>query len=531
MKHFSIRFEPDNRKTSVHAGATIVEAAGQVGIILETICGGEGTCGKCKVRIQPEGREVLACQHRIERDLVVSIPAQSRLFEHKILEHGIDAPSVTPTIGLEYGEKADSGRILGLAVDIGTTTVVAKLLDVMTGEVVGVKSALNPQTRFGDDVISRISHGTSQKGAAELRAAVVDCINSLTENICRERNLSADDIVEACIVGNTTMNHLFLELPVAQLGQAPYQAHSLDACDRAASESGLRMNPAGNVHSVANIAGFVGSDITAVGLALDIESSGQTTLVVDIGTNGELLLSKDGRVYAASCAAGPAFEGARIICGARAASGAIEAVVVNGEDIGIDVIGGGEARTVCGSGLIDAVAVMLELGIIDQMGRFVDVQQLQRAPEPIRRRVGLYQGKPAFYLSGSEGRSDAVFIAQEDIRQVQLAKGAIRAGIQLLQKRVGIDDEDLGAVLLAGAFGSYIRRESAVRIGLLPDVEIHKIRFVGNAAGSGAQMILLNRQSREAATRLARSIEYVEIANDAAFTDVYADAMLFPASG
>jgi len=319
-------------------------------------------------------------------------------------------------------------------------------------------------------------------------------------------------------------------LPVIQLGRAPYKAFSLDAHDVPAEQLHIEMNPAGNVHTVENIAGFVGSDTTAVALAVDIDSSEETTLVVDIGTNGELVLGTKDKLYAASCAAGPALEGARITCGSRAVEGAIEAVVINEDDIDLDVIGNYcPARSICGSGLIDAVAVMLNLGIIDSSGRFVEPQKLHdKLPPTIFSRIIVQDGQLTFCLYRAANVSERkVFLTQKDIRQMQLAKAAIRAGIRLLQKKVGLEDCGIEHILLAGAFGNYIRKESAMRVGLLPAVPVEKIRFVGNAAASGARMILLSRHWREKARELARKIEYVEIAHEPEFQDVYADSMLF----
>jgi uncharacterized 2Fe-2S/4Fe-4S cluster protein (DUF4445 family) len=323
------------------------------------------------------------------------------------------------------------------------------------------------------------------------------------------------------------MNHIFIKLPVIQLGQAPYKAYSLDAHDLSPGELALQINPAGNIHTVENIAGFVGSDTTAVALAVDINSAEEMTLVVDIGTNGELVLGTKDKLYAASCAAGPALEGARITCGSRAAEGAIEAVVVNKNDIDLDVIGNSPPRSICGSGLIDAVAVLLDLGIIDRTGRFVEPTKLKRElPPAIFSRIVERDGQPAFVLA-ENADADAVFLTQKDIRQMQLAKAAIRAGIKILLRKLGIADADIRHILLAGAFGNYIRRESALRIGLLPAVAVERIRFIGNAAASGAQMALLSQKCRENAWQLARKIEYIEIAHESDFQDIYADSIAF----
>lgn len=289
------------------------------------------------------------------------------------------------------------------------------------------------------------------------------------------------------------------------------------------------MNPAGNIHTVENIAGFVGADTTAVALAVGINSIDQTTLVVDIGTNGELVLGAKDKLYAASCAAGPAFEGARITCGGRAAEGAIQAVIENEDDIDLDVIGNCPPRSICGSGLIDAVAVLLDIGVIDGTGRFAKPQMLRgKLPPAIFSRIIEHEGQLSFCLAGAVNVSErGIFLTQKDIRQVQLAKAAIRAGIKLLQRKVGLSDSDIECILLAGAFGNYIHPESALRIGLLPAVPTERIHFVGNAAASGAQMILVSQQIRDLAHELARRIEYVEIAHEPDFQDVFADSMSF----
>jgi uncharacterized 2Fe-2S/4Fe-4S cluster protein (DUF4445 family) len=530
VKHFKVTFEPDGRQISIHAGATLVEAAGQAGIILNSTCGGKGTCGKCAVNLEPRFQQVLACQYRIQTDLTVTIPISSRFFEQKILSCGIDAQAkVPPTVYKKYLGKASADKIFGLAVDIGTTTVVAKLINMTDGRCLATQADLNPQTKYGDDVISRITYAQTDAKLAELQKTIVDCINKLIAKLCTQASIDSKHIYEACVVGNTTMNHIFLKLPVKQLGQAPYKAFSLDAHDLPAEKTTLQINSAGNIHTAGNIAGFVGSDITAVALAVDINSAEEETLVVDIGTNGELVLGTADKLYAASCAAGPAMEGARIIHGSRAVEGAIEAVVVNDKDIDFDVIGNCPPHSVCGSGLIDAVAVLLDLGIIDTTGRFAHASTLEGKLSPaILSRMIQQGGQPAFILaSGEESGDKEVVLTQQDIREVQLAKAAIRAGIKLLQKKIGLVDDDIKQILLAGAFGNYIRRESALRIGLLPAIAAERIHFVGNAASSGAQIILLSSQAREKACKLAQKIEYIEIAHEPEFQAVFADSMSF----
>ena len=528
MKHFTISFKPDGKQISIHSGATVMEAAGQAGIILNTICGGKGTCKKCLIKLEPDGQEVLACQYRITSDLTVIIPEEARFFEHKILAHGIET-EIEESAGIyeKYLGTTSADKIFGIAVDIGTTSVVAKLINMIDGQCLATEAALNPQSKYGDDVISRIAYAHNKENLSELHRVITDCIKDLVAKLCIKTGIAANLIYEMCVVGNTTMNHIFLELPVSQLGQAPYKAFSLESHDLSAGKLHIAMNPAGNIHTVENIAGFVGSDTTAVALAVDIDSAGEMTLVVDIGTNGELVLGTKDQLYAASCAAGPALEGARITCGSRAAKGAIEAVVVNEGDIDLDVIGNCPARSICGSGLIDAVAVMLELGVIDLTGRFVEPAKLEGKVTPaILSRISEQDGEPAFVLS-ENNNGYRVFLRQKDIRETQLAKAAIRAGIKLLQKRIGLVDDDIEHILLAGAFGNYIRKESALRIGLLPNVPPERIVFVGNAASSGARMALVSQHYRDKSRELAKKIEYIEIAHEPEFQDVFADSILF----
>jgi len=530
MDHFTITFKPDGKQVSIHSGATLIEAASQAGIILNSVCGGKGTCRKCLVHMEPGSRAVLACQYRIEKDLTVTVPAGSRFFEQRILAEGIASQtSIEPDIYKNHLQAASGATILGAAIDIGTTTVVAKLMDMRTGQCCATEAALNPQARFGDDVVSRIAYAQSQRHYADLHQAIIECINTLIDGLCAKASIEADQIYEMCVVGNTTMNHIFLRLPIDQLGQAPYRAWSLEAHDVPPADLGLRMNRAGNVHTVENVAGFVGADTTAVALACDIDSADEMTLIVDIGTNGEIVLGTKDRLYAASCAAGPALEGARIICGSRATDGAIEAVVVNGGDIDLDVIGDCRPRSICGSGLIDAAAVMLDLGVMDQTGRFVEPAALkEELPPGILSRIFEHEGQPAFRLAGSaRDEQGQVFLTQRDIRQMQLAKGAIRAGIRLVQQRAGLEDGDIRHVLLAGAFGNYLRPASALRIGLLPAVPVERIRFVGNAAASGAQMALVSGRCRRQAGQLAQKMKYIEIAHEPDFQMVFADSMFF----
>jgi len=602
VKHYKVHFLPGNRTTSIHAGTTLLEAAGQVGIILSTPCGGIGRCGKCTVRLLPSEKEVMACQYIIKHDVTVSIPDSSRFFQQQILEHGIQckfdgASSVrkvflenlpsqidalceilskevsvpvvpantakdtlstqllsfqaSPATAILFTDDTDehpspphryqlreleagdtTGKLYGAAFDIGTTTVVARLADLNTGQTVATASIGNPQSQYGHDVISRISYCENESGPEQLQNAIIACLNELLQSAVRQAGIEPVDIYEMTVVGNTTMTHLLLRHPVRQLGQAPYQAYSLEAGNHTPGELNLQMNPAGNVHVLANIAGFVGSDTVAATLACGLDVSDMNTLLVDIGTNGEIVFGTKSHLLAASCAAGPALEGAGITFGSRAQAGAIERVFFDGDDIDIDVIGSGPAGTICGSGLIDAVAAMLDLEILDSTGRFYDAEELDpMLSDSIRKRLITHNNEPAFVLAGEHTTNqwkDAIFLTQKDIRQMQLAKAAIRAGIELLLKKGQAVPESIQQLLLAGAFGNYIQKENALRIGLLPKIPVEKIHFVGNAAGSGAQTVLISQDARKMAKKLAQKMDYVEIAHQADFQMVFSEFLLFP---
>lgn len=430
-------------------------------------------------------------------------------------------------------EPADTtGKHYGIAVDVGTTSVVGYLINLKNSELIATVSLGNPQVKYGADVISRIHYAQNQTGMDGLRKILIACLNELTEKAAKQAGINTESIYELVIAGNTTMNHLLLGYPVSQLGQAPYQAFSLYATDQTPASLGIAINPVGNVHTIANIAGFVGSDTVAASLACGMDITEINTLLVDIGTNGEIVLGTREGLVAASCAAGPALEGAGIEFGSRAREGAIERVVTDHETITCDVIGSGPAMSICGSGLIDAVAVLLDLEMIDETGRFFEPEQLNPLlPKNIRRRHIRYNSQPAFVIEGNFAGGNwlnPILITQKDIRQFQLAKAAIRAGIKLLVDQMLQSESMIQQILLAGAFGNYITRESAVRVGLLPDVGMDKIHFVGNAAGSGAQMVLTSRKARKLADDLSRRIQYLEIAQSSEFQTVFSECLLFP---
>ena len=393
-----------------------------------------------------------------------------------------------------------------LAVDIGTTTVAAYLLDGMTGKELSVVSNLNPQTVFGADVISRIQLARDGKLSQEQKTIVKE-LNGMVRELCRKAKVNHRDIRRVCVVGNPAMQQLFMGLDPENLVTIPF-APILTKTDVVPAKEYLRDCPNAVLQVVPDISGYVGADIVAGILATDLHHATDNVLFVDIGTNGEMAMrSKDGRMTACATAAGPALEGAKIKFGMRGAPGAIDHVERQGDRVICHVIGDGPAKGICGSGLIDAVAVFLEKGAINKRGRIA-------SPEEI-------DGERFLPLR------DGVYLSQSDIREVMLAKGAIAAGVELMAEQLGIGLEEVDRVLLAGAFGSFMDSHSACRIGLLPGILDGKITAVGNTAGVGAKQMVCDPALFELTTELVKEIDFIELGDLPGFMKSFAKNMNF----
>jgi uncharacterized 2Fe-2S/4Fe-4S cluster protein (DUF4445 family) len=440
-----------------------------------------------------------------------------------------------------------TSQCFGVAFDVGTTTVVGTLVDLRAGKDLAVAGRTNPQIAYGDDVVSRIAYASSEKdGLAVLHAKIIGCINDIIHELTSRARVHAGDIYEVVAAGNTTMMHLLLGVDAHAIAQAPYVAGWREGISVSAGDLGLKICRCGRLTVLPNVAGFVGADTVAVVLATGMHQSDDMQLAIDIGTNGEIVLGTKDNLVACSTAAGPAFEGARIKFGMRAAAGAIERVDID-DDVRLKLIGGkGDCPPdaakgtvplsvkvvgLCGTGIIDAIAELLRVGVIDETGRMIEPSDLSSVlSEAVRRRVRVTDGACDFVLAWpDETRSgEPVFLTQRDVREVQLAKAAIFAGMEIMKKRLGVTNEDIHAVYLAGAFGNYIRPERALRIGLLPAVSMDRIRFVGNAASTGAKMALVNRACRAEAEDISRRVHYLELAGRDDFQMEFADAMFFP---
>jgi len=432
-------------------------------------------------------------------------------------------------------ERGDAtGRKYGLAFDLGTTTVVGWLVDLDTGDTLAARAVTNPQNVYGADVISRIGHAGTHEGLRQLQQKILAACNEIIRCLLDEGRVAGDEIYEIVAVGNTTMSHLFLGIDPTFLATAPYVPAFAGRMELEARELGLDVMPAGRVVVLPNIAGYVGSDTVGVMLATDIGRRPGFCLAVDIGTNGEVVLAGRGRLLTCSTAAGPAFEGARIRHGMRAAAGAIEGVRIDGGEVGLEVIDDATPLGICGSGLLDAAAAMVQVGLISPTGRLLPPESLpEGVPPGLKERLRRGKDGTEFVLAqdGSVATGEDIVITQKDIRELQLAKAAIYAGIQVLLKELEVTPEEIDEILLAGAFGNYIKIDSALALGLLPAVAPGRIKAVGNAAGDGARMALISGTARAEASDLARRAGHVELSTWPDFQDEFVNAMYFPKQG
>lgn len=431
-------------------------------------------------------------------------------------------------IDLEAGDTTSENY--GVAVDIGTTTAVVMLWNVQTGEMMDVSASTNPQGAYGADVISRITFVMEKEGNLDvIHDVIIDCINKAVEGFAAEHHFNPANIYQYVVVGNTTMSHIFLGVNPAQLAVSPFTPVFTEGLSARCEELALTGHKDAQVHVAGNIAGHVGSDITAGIITNDLMDCDKGHLFIDIGTNGEIVLTGNGRAVACSTAAGSAFEGSSIKQGMRAARGAIERVDILKDRVEIAVIGDAEPIGICGSGIIDAVGELIRTGIVDKSGRLLGREKLAKKgiSENILKHIKEDDKSNDFVLYFSkDGKSDVV-ITQKDVREVQLAKAAISAGITIMMKEIGITKDTLEKISIAGAFGNYIRNTSAINIGLLPKIAEEKIYSLGNSAGIGASMILLSERSKEEAEVAARRIEHIELAARSDFQDQYMMAMMF----
>ena len=621
---YIVTFQPSGRRCAGNIGDSLMDIVRRSGVDLMAACGGHGTCGRCKVRIesaaavpwriedrQPLMNELsgdekkmlspyersrgfrLACRTELYGDAVVYVPYASTAGAQVILQAGqkrearlcpnvrfFELRLVPPSLhdfrsdfrriadGLQdtYPEvfagtelTADIGvlqtlpqavrhakwqiavgvlakqkilavrpaqplkKCYGASIDVGTTTLAAALVNLEDGKTAARSSRMNSQVRYGDDVISRISYaGTQTKGLELLRIAVIKDINDMLSELAEKADIRQEDIFEVVLAGNTVMEHILLGICPEYIGKSPFAAAVHEALDMRAEDVGIWMAPGGNLHFLPMEAGFVGADNVAVLIAGESYLSPRMTLTVDIGTNGEIDFGNDEKLYSTSCATGPALEGAQLSFGMRAAAGAVEHVKIEagGYRAQCGIIGGGGARGICGSGIIDAVAEMVRAGILKKSGAFA-----RNLPTPLVRKGVRGQWEYVLIPADETDIGIDITITQQDVRAVQLAKAALFAGAALLVAKSG--GRAVERIVLAGAFGSFIDKRNAKAIGLLPDVADEAIEVAGNAAGEGARLALVSTVKRQEAVWVAKQTEFVEAAAEPLFQKYFLQGMDF----
>jgi uncharacterized 2Fe-2S/4Fe-4S cluster protein (DUF4445 family) len=616
MNTHIVVFQPDGACVEVETGTTILEAAAAAGVALDSACGGQGSCGKCRVLValgraggrpgdQLTREEVnrgmaLACQATIDDDLVVEIPTESQRGDLRILTEevqtgasglcGADVPLAQrssvrvsrPELGGEEGDaerflgslranlgasfadisldlsvlralpealreqdwQVDAlvgdfdgrGRVIGiapssgvsdygLAVDIGTTTIVVYLIDLSNGGFVDSCAHLSDQVAFGEDVISRIVHAQEHEdGLRELRDAVRETINRCIISAMEEHGIAPERIVAAACVGNTVMTHLLLAIDPAGIRRDPYVPAVRSLPTLRGSDVGLRISPSAPVYLAPCVSSYVGGDVTAGVLATGMAESPKLTLFVDLGTNGEIVVGNQDWLMCCSCSAGPAFEGSGLEYGMYATIGAMERLSYDPatDRVSYRTIGDAKPRGVCGSGLVDALAELLRAGVIDRAGR---VNLGFTSP-----RVRVRGERPEFVLVWGEevGREDDISLGEDDIQNLIRSKSAVYSGVATLLETLGMEAGQVERVLLAGGFGNYIDAENAVTIGLLPDVPLDRIQFVGNTAIAGARLALLSREARRRIQELAGRMTNFELSTVAGYMDRYVSGLFLP---
>ena len=459
-------------------------------------------------------------------DLLKEIP--------RLLRNADDKITITlcenDLIDIEKGNTVNHG--FGMAFDIGTTTVAGYLLDLKSGEELSVVAKTNPQIIYGDDIIARIGFAQeNEDGFKKLQSVIINVLNEIIMETSERAQIDKENIYKVTISGNTCMHHMLLGLPTSYIASSPYIPVIKEGINLKAKDlPGIKLSPNTHLYFIPNISAFVGADISSGILASGMWKNEKTTLFVDLGTNGEIVLGNKNKLWACSTAAGPAFEGARISSGIRAAEGAIDRVKIDGKQLTYHVIKDGKIRGICGSGLIDLVAEMLNSGLIDKTGRLISRELCySRISEELANRIMKDEKNHRFLVANGKATQNGhpISITQKDIREIQLAKAAIFAGIKILLKEADLLPDEIGEILLAGAFGNFINKESARRLGLIPPVALNKIESVGNAAGRGTEMVLLSDEMKRKCGKISQEVAYIELSSRKDFQKEFMDAMFF----
>ena len=542
-----IRVIPSGQEYEYKAGKNLLEILLDKKVFVDNPCNGKGTCGKCKIKIvsgnvaalgETEERFLtkeeietgvrLSCLIIPEGDLEIELLQKER--QHKVLTKGyvpefVFEPFVKEMINeAEWNEEGK--QVYGVAVDIGTTTVACSLVNIYTGEEVAETSGINAQKYFGLDVLTRITYEIEhpENGKQELQKALVDSLNEMIEELCCQSGVKKENIYEVVVAANCTMLHMLLGVSAVSLGKAPYMPVFTEAKNVKASEIGIHVAEEGRIYCLPSVSAYIGADIVAGVYVCSLQKENGNVLFIDIGTNGEIVLANKGHLLCCSCAAGPALEGMNISSGMRAANGAIEDITITKEGIKLKVIGEEQPAGLCGSGILAVVKELLKTGVLKKDGAFVKINQLEEGnycKEYLRP-----NGVKREFVITKEPKE--LLVTQSDIRQVQLAKGAILSGFIALLQKAGIQMNDLDKVMIAGQFGAHLPAESLVGIGVLPKEVKDKLVYVGNTSKTGAYMALMSVKAREEMEQLAKSMDYVELGAMEGYERLFIECLSFP---
>lgn len=626
MEKVTITFQPDGKSVEVDKGTTLLEAANQAEVYINSLCGGEGVCGKCRLILvkgdvqtsnkalkflskkELDKKVVLACQTKAFSDIEVIVPPESRREEEQILvsedivsfdipkpfedhpisqrdidyyqplarKHFLKLPEPTlddnvsdldrllrelnkkmkvPGIeinfhclkGLSHLLRANeweitttthieneqclrinnieagdtSNKNFGLAIDVGTTTIVVELIDLRTGKVIGVEASHNQQARYGEDVISRMIYACSRGGLNPLNRAVINTINALAASLLTKNKIEMEEVSAIVAAGNTTMTHLLLGLEPCTIRLEPYVPTADDFPPVFARKIGIQAGEPAVLRCVPGVSSYVGGDITAGVLTSHISDGSQISALIDIGTNGEIVIGNNEWMVCCSASAGPAFEGGGSKCGMRATKGAIQKIVINGENIVYKTIGKAKPRGICGSGIIDTISQLVLNNIIDQGGKFIQLDHPN---------VQVVDDVPEFVLAfGNETETgEPVTLTEDDIGNLIKSKGAVLAAMKVLVESVGLTFNDIERLFVAGGFGNFLDIENSIIIGLLPDIPRERIQFIGNSSLAGARMCLLSYHALEKAETISKQMTPFELSVNKQFMDEFVAALFLP---
>ena len=534
MEKFLVTFLPDNLSVSVAKDTTILAAAISAQIYINSACGGDGICGKCKVIVrgqvtssQPNGSLTseerknniyLSCFTTVQGNLEVQIPDSSRLNFDKLTPEELDER----LSGLLVEPADTTGNNFGFCFDIGTTTISGQLVNLGSKNILGTRATYNQQAAFGSDVITRIIYAAKPGGLQQLHNCVCGTINQIIEELISVHKVELNNVNSIVCAGNTTMIHLLLNMDPAHIRRLPYVPKTSIPLVLPATKADINISTAGILRCVPGVSSYVGGDTTAGILSSGLYQKEKTCILIDIGTNGEIVLGNRDFLIACAASAGPAFEGSGLTCGMRASGGAIQKIQINKDDFNIEysVIQGKKPHGICGSGYIDLLCEMLDAGIIDKNGRIKAENRRIRKTDTAKEFVVCFKEE-------TDGVNDIV-ITEADIENLKRSKGAIYAATSILVKHLGLDFSGIEKFYIAGGFGTYLNIEKAIRIGLLPDLERNKFVFIGNSSLAGARQILLSSQEMDMADSLAAKITYFELSVEPGYMEEYSQALYFP---